>query len=194
MQTLLLATRWPLFVVLTFFALLWGCQKDRFTPLNAPAPAPDGGVVSLEQAKAYFDAQAFNPDVASFSDDSAKFYLKLLPLWEQSYTGISPAGREMLMVPLADSSFSQMNGGRANAELVFNNMGGDTVLAQILVYVADSAYYAEQAGVLNFSTFSGAFLFFGLDYDFHYGVVVSSGSPFGSVRSLIQKSVVGHKC
>lgn len=190
MKNLPLAGSRPLFAcILLLVGFLFGCRKDNFTTVedlsqtNNPALLSANYPISIEEALIYFsgiDLQASN----SFQDEYSHAFVKIEPLWGQSFVGHSQLGKEMVIVPLADSSIRILNNGRADAKLLFTKVGEDSIIAQILLYVADSAHHASNGSNLNLATFSGAFAFFDLTYNFQYGIVAEAGVPFLWIDSI----------
>jgi hypothetical protein len=98
--------------------------------------------------------------------------------------GNSQSGREIVLVPLADTTLFSINEGRARAQLVFSRSGPDTIFAQILLYAATPEYHAAHANNYNLNDFSGAFVFFDLFCNFQFGVAMNAGSPISFVDSI----------
>ncbi len=86
--------------------------------------------------------------------------------------------------------FKSANHGRTGAKLLFSKIGPDTINADLVVYVADSTYYAACNGDLDFQTFTGAYVFFDLAQHFRYAIYVDSGAVLGGTDSLLINPVL----
>ena len=138
----------PLLAFIFLFALILGCRKDNLIIDN---PRTDGirqpgrqFPITAEEAKAYFeklDLHASN----SLNGSNSYSFIGVDPMWNSAFTGYSQSGREMIMVPLADSSIRTLNDGRADAKLLFTKISADTITAQIILYIADTAQQAVAA-------------------------------------------------
>ena len=65
--------------------------------------------------------------------------------------------------------------------MLFSKLGADSISLEILLYVADSAYYSTSAQEINFNSFTGFFVFFDIGLHFKYGVNMVNGSPVGPI-------------
>lgn len=167
-------------------AFLTGCNKDTgITPEQTAAdltPTESAGnyPISLIEAMARFrDIQGLAPENLSGGK-----LLELVPEWSQAYTGQTLSGKEVVVVPLPDSHLVHLNHGRVGARLLLSKAGQDSINAEILVYIADSAYYLLNNGVLNFNTFSGLYLFFDIEQNFRHGIQLTDGLVSGKVTSI----------
>jgi hypothetical protein len=129
--------------------------------------------------------------VKSFQDKTSFNFLSVDPLWEQAFVGHSQSGREIVIVPLPDNSLSDDNQGRMGAKLLFSKPSEDTVTANVLVYLADTAYYRANNQVLDFSTFTGLYIFFDVDQRFIKGIRMENGAIVGKVKSIYREGSPG---
>ncbi|MCE7924856.1 MAG: hypothetical protein DYG98_17535 [Haliscomenobacteraceae bacterium CHB4] len=173
-----------LFPFLFLLVLHFGCRKEIFLPpeeiAQVVANSPNYPI-SVEEAQVFY-SNARLSQVNSVAND-AKPFVRLEPVWDQAYSSLTLSGREIIVVPLADSSIRVNNQGRADAKLLFRKVSTDSIVARILLYAADSVYHASQGYTLNFNNFTGVFALFDLTFNFEDGVVVESGVPVKSVDS-----------
>jgi len=160
---------------------IWtGCEKDKFETghdLKAKIYSP----ISVTEAQNYF--RSLDLAVVNTLDGDHKF-LNINPVWDSAFVSHAQSGREIVIVPIADSVLLQANEGRANAKLIFSKKGTDSILVNILLYCADSAYYAATNGNINFNTFSGVYSFFDIGQNFKYAVYVKDGVPKSGTDTL----------
>jgi hypothetical protein len=172
----------PLAVLLLLSLFVLGCRKDGLlTTDESPGLQQNREKISINEARQFFENQ-----YSAFSgfSDSAYAMVKVEPDWDWAFISHSISGNEIAVVPLKDTLLRHMNEGRAGAKLIFQKIGGDSILANVLVYCADSAYYAAYAGSMQFENFTGSYLFFDIGMNFEHGVYVENGSPLGRVMSL----------
>lgn len=162
---------------------LFSCHKDFQPPLpEHPQPtAKPNYPITLFEAMAHF-AELQDAPASSFSDETK--FIELNPVWQEAGTSQSQSGKDIVVVPLADSSLRVLNGGRVDAKLLFSKDGPDEITAEILVYVADSAYHAAYNGNFSLSNFSGSFSFYDIGQNFLRGVYVEDGEPVGKLDSV----------
>lgn len=165
-------------MVLVFFA----CQKDWSESFPPDITTSPNYPLSLVEVIAFF-AEYKNTPVNSLGD-STKF-IDLEPLWDESSIGYSELGKEILIVPLPDSAFNALNNGRTGGKLLFSMSGPDSVTADIVVYVADSAYYQTSNGIMDFNTFTGAYIFYDIAQNFKYLLYADSGVIVGGTDTLL---------
>ncbi len=164
---------------------LFACQKDPSelfpNQVDSAFSATPNYPVSLAEAITYFGE--FQSIAVSNLD--AFTFIKMEPKWDEASIGYSLSGKEIITVPLPDSAFQQLNQGRTGAKLLFSKSGPDSVTADLVVYVADSAYYQATNGVLEFSTFTGAYVYFDLSQQFRYAISVDSGAVVGGTDTIL---------
>ncbi len=182
MRTLRLVTLWPMLFVAFFIALLLSCKKDRFDALQASASI--NLPISVSEAKTYFEKLNLNSQ-SSFEGDSTRMLnIDVEPLWGEAFLSYSASGRAIVIAPLADTSISTLNDGRAGVKLIFSRLGADTISVEAIMYIADSAYYESVNHEINFSTFTGFFVLFDIGLHFKNGVNVVNGTPVGRVKNI----------
>ncbi len=162
---------------------LFSCHKDFQPPLpEHPQPtATPNYPITLFEAMAHF-AELQDAPASSFSDETK--FIELNPVWQEAGTSQSQSGKDIVVVPLADSSLRVLNSGRVDAKLLFSKDGPDEITAEILVYVADSAYHAANNGNFSLSNFTGSFSFYDIGQNFLRGVYVEDGEPVGKLDSV----------
>jgi hypothetical protein len=137
--------------------------------------------ISIAEAKDWFEA---HPPTNSL-EENQKEIIPVNPLWESALKSNAQSGKEIIIVPLsADSLIKKSTDGRANVMMVISKDTANNVSAQLLMYVADSAYFATQAGTLSLSNFSGVLAFFDLQHNFLDGMVLENGVPVKSVDTV----------
>lgn len=177
------ATLWPL-CLFVFFVV--GCEKDALRrneefQTGVPAATKPVTPLSVQDAKSFFDA---NRPAEGLIASSQVSFVKLEPVWETAKIDTTLSGREVMTVALEDQLLSNLNGGRAGAVLMFSRANQDTISADVLVYFADSAYYAQNNGVIQFANFTGHYLFLDLTQQFEFGIAMRNGVPIGPVTDL----------
>ncbi len=162
---------------------LFSCQKDRSAPVqfDPGLAAAQNYPISLAEAMVFFSKK--QGSVMNSLDESQ--FIKMEPRWNDAFIGQALSGREILTVPLPDSMFKSANHGRTGAKLLFSKIGPDTINADLVVYVADSTYYAACNGDLDFQTFTGAYVFFDLAQHFRYAIYVDSGAVVGGTDTIL---------
>ncbi len=177
---------WLLLSTVSLFAVMTGCKKDRvesFERQNQTSLLHSK--ITIEEAQNYFSSIDFTRLQASLPDSlKSPFRIKIEPDWGKAVLGNSQSGREIVLVPLADTTLFSINEGRARAQLVFSRSGPDTIFAQILLYAATPEYHASHVNNYNLNNFSGAFVFFDLFCNFQFGVALNAGSPISFVDSI----------
>ncbi|MFN4256480.1 MAG: hypothetical protein ACK4Q5_15875 [Saprospiraceae bacterium] len=171
------------------FALLlmlfaWaGCQKDReLTEQNAPTEP--NYPITIQEAILRFSEIGIS-NTQSFNDSAAgRPFVDMEPQWGNAFLSHSTSGREIVIVPLPDSSLRTLNDGRVGAKLIFFKKGIDSVDVSILLYAADSSYFAAKHGQLDFEDFTGMYAFFDVKYNFSHGLFMDSGEPIVAVDSV----------
>ena len=187
MKNLPLAGFRPLLAVIFLFVFILGCRKDNLiidNPRTDSIRQPGRQFpITAEEAKVYFeklDLHASN----SLNGGNPYSFIGIDPMWNNAFTGYSQSGKEMIVVPLADSSIRMLNDGRADTKLLFTKISSDTIEVQIILYVADTAYYTSNGHTLNFNNFSGVFAFFDLTYHFQYGIALENGAPVSEIDTV----------
>lgn len=168
---------------------LFGCKKDHLAPLpeGAGHQAKPNYPISLFEAMAHFSSvQGTAPSSLTNTD-----FIDLDPRWSEAYLSQSQSGKEIVVVPLADTTLRALNQGRADAKLLFSKDGPDTIVAEILVYAADSAYLAGKSTGPEFGDFTGQYLFFDIGYNFKYGIWVEDGVLNGYVMTIDRENTSG---
>lgn len=185
MKTIHLAGCRPLLLLILIIAFLFACKKDNLAPATETivhSQNPSHFSISIEEALVYYSgASAVNANSAG--NFGVRPFVELEPVWGQAYSSLTQSGIEVIVVPLADSTIRVNNQGRADAKLLFKKISQDSIVAQIMLFVADSSYFVSQGNTLNFSNFTGVFVLFDLAFHFQDGVVVQSGTPINSVDS-----------
>lgn len=185
MKTIPSAVLRPLFLFSILLLSLLGCRKDTLIPIdtdNKTTSSTQNYPISVEEALTFFS----NIDLTSSQSfgNASHAFINLDPVWAQAVVSHSQSGKEILVVPLADTSIRSLNNGRADAKLLFSKPSPDSISAQILLYEADSTYFASCAGTIEFATFSGVFALFDLGYNFQNAVYVESGAPVALLDSF----------
>lgn len=171
-----------------FVSLLFSCKKDKFETISPDSPKSNFHTpnlpISISEAKSFFDKLNLTPQ-SSYDGDSSKILnIRVEPIWEEAFLSSSISGREIIVAPLSDNRISALNNGRAGAKLIFSRSGADTILVEVLLYIADSTYYATNNNIINFIDFTGCIAIFDLGLHFKYGINVVNGSPVGEVKSI----------
>ncbi|MCC6458937.1 MAG: hypothetical protein IT260_00610 [Saprospiraceae bacterium] len=120
----------------------------------------------------------------------AEKIIALEPKWDEAFTGQSVSGREILVVPLPDSMLKSINHGRAGARLLFSKYSADSIQADLLVYVADSAWHQNNSGVFDLSTFTGALAFYDVGQHFRHAMYVQAGVPIAGTDLISTQTAV----
>ena len=121
-----------------------------------------------------------------------KVYLgSVTPDWANAFLGTAVTGQEVAIAPLSGNKLSELNAGRVGIKLLFAKVGADSIAANLLVYVSDSAYHLSSQGQPSFNNFTGLFLFFDLAQNFKHGVRVINGVPMGKVASVSSAAYQG---
>ncbi|MBL7798071.1 MAG: hypothetical protein JNJ90_16385 [Saprospiraceae bacterium] len=169
---------------------LFSCHKDFQPPLpEHPQPtAKPNYPITLFEAMAHF-AELQDAPASSFSDETK--FIELNPVWQEAGTSQSQSGKDIVVVPLADSSLRVLNGGRVDAKLLFSKDGPDEITAEVVLYIADSAYYYSKNQMPDIADFTGVFAFFDIGLNFKYGITVDSGMPVGKVDSIFRSTTSG---
>jgi hypothetical protein len=131
-------------------------------------------------------AELQDAPASSFSDDND--FIKLEPVWSQATLSQSQSGKDIVIVPLPDSLLRSLNDGRAGAKLLFSKDGPDTIVAEILVYAADSAYLAGKGTGPEFGDFTGLYIFYDIGQHFKNGILMEDGAPIGRIKSTTRTS------
>ncbi len=173
--------------VLSTILLAYACHKDYQSPLpDYPQPAAKQNYpITLFEAMARF-AELQEAPASSFSGDND--FINLEPVWSQATLSQSLSGKDIVVVPLPDSLLRSLNDGRAGAKLLFSKDGPDIIIAEILVYAADSAYFEAKNHVPEFVDFSGVYIFFDLSQTFKHGLMVENGVPTGKIKSATKST------
>ncbi|MBK7935621.1 MAG: hypothetical protein IPJ82_00360 [Lewinellaceae bacterium] len=159
---------------------------ENFPQVNDQKASEKNFPINVTEARAYFERLDLNPS-SSFGDGESYTFLKTIePDWNLAFIGYSQSGKEIVTIPLADSSLSALNQGRAGAKLIFSKTTEDSISVSILIFLADTAYYQGNAGVLNFNTFTGLYLLLDIGQHFEAGLNVIAGSPVGRVKAINQ--------
>lgn len=168
---------------LLFMLFAWaGCQKDReLTEQNAPAEP--NYPITIQEAILRFSEVWVDP-TSSFGGFGSFPFVELKPKWAEASLSHAASGKEIVMVPLPDTSFKMMNDGRVGAKLLFSKVGPDSIDVCVMAYRADSAYFSEKHGQLDFSDFTGSYTFFNTKFEFLKGVYVDSGTVVTAVDSI----------
>jgi hypothetical protein len=106
------------------------------------------------------------------------------PEWSLASAGQSLTGRDVITVPLPDSAMHAYNDGRVGAKLQFSKTGQDSIAADLVVYVADSSHHDAVSGLLDFNTFTGAYVYYDIGQNFRYAILVDSGTVVASTDSF----------
>ena len=158
---------------LLFLALLWGCKKD-FSLVN-PSQEPAHFPITVGEAKDWF---AKRPVASSLTEAEEKIIVPVIPAWEKAMPGYAQSGKEIIIVPLqGDSLVTKATDSQANVVMLLSKDSVNEVTGQLLMYRADSAYFAAHSNNLSLGDFSGEFLFFDLDYNYKFGCVMGNGVP-----------------
>ncbi len=182
--------------------LFWsGCKKDIAEPIpnvNSSQPAAMPKLpISLNEAILHFakiSPTLTTTQSSNFNGSGSStfaFLKKIEPRWDKAQQSQSSSGREIIVVPLKDSSLLQNNGGRADAKLVFSKVGTDSIDLSILVYVADSAYYQSVGGNLSLTNFTGMFIIFDILQFPQYGFNMKNGQLDSRIDSIGKKFSTG---
>lgn len=138
---------------------------------------------------AYFNSLNLHSSATLTGDDTISFnFVSMEPSWEQAFVGQTQSGRETVIVPVPDSLLKFLNQGRSGAKLLFSKISPDTIFANLLVYLADSAYYQDNNHLLDFNTFTGLYVLLDIEQRFITGVRMHGGIPVGRVKSLSRQS------
>lgn len=172
-------------VVFTLF-LLFGCTKDRIILDEVDAGYLSTQPLTVQDAKDFF--ARFNTE-SSNSLISGENFLRIEPDWDYATLDQSRSGNQILVVPIKDRSVDSLNGGRADVKLQFRKFDLDSIVADVVLYVADSAYFVQHGMGGSEDNFSGQYLFFDLALNFRNGVVVVDGEPVGWVESASTSSM-----
>ncbi len=172
-------------LLLFFFVFTWGCKKD-FT-IGHDESRPRHYPISLQEAKDWF---ANRPVVTSFGEADEKIIVPLQPAWEKALIGHAQSGREIITIPLErDSLIKKVYGNQVNVVMLVSKDSTEVIDGQLLLYHADSAYFAAHSNNLSLNDFSGEFLFFDLDYNYQYGFVTENGVPVERIDTVTVKTV-----
>lgn len=187
MKNLRLVTMWPLIGIGFFFALFMSCKKDNFDVILKSSNQAKG--INISEAKSYFEQLKLS-NQSSFEGDTARILnIGVEPLWNEAFLSNSTSGREIVVVPLADTTISTLNHGRAGVKLLFSRFGGDTIVAEVLFYIADSTYFLSNNQDLSFNDFTGVFVLSDIGLHFKYGVNVVNGTPVGRVKDVYKGNI-----
>ncbi len=175
--------------VLSIILLAYACHKDHPTPLpeHTQTAAKPNYPISLFEAMAHFSSVQSTATNSLANTD----FIDLDPRWSEAYLSQSQSGKEIVVVPLADTTLRALNQGRADAKLLFSKNGPDAIVAEILVYAADSAYLAGKSTGPEFGDFTGQYLFFDIGYNFKYGIWVEDGALNGYVLTIDLENTSG---
>lgn len=192
MQNLPLAGFRPFLALIFLLSFVLSCRKDsltqteNFPQIDDPKSNEKNFPLSITEARMYFEQFGSHPS-SSFDDGESYTFLKTIePDWDFAFIGHSQSGKEIVITPLADSSLNALNQGRAGAKLIFSKTTEDSISVNILIFLADTAYYQGNAGVLNFNTFTGLYLLLDIGQHFEAGLNVIAGSPVGRVKAIHQ--------
>lgn len=161
-------------------AFVFGCRKDHFDAISDTSK--QFYPISVTEAKRQFNLELQNP--RSFTSNP---FIQLLPIWDSARVSGTLSGKEVVVVPIADSTLLHLNDNRMDAKLVFDKVGPDSIKAQILVYVADSAYYHGLSGNMTVQNFTGLVMYYDISQNFEYGISVRNGEAIGKVDSIYQQ-------
>lgn len=184
----------PLFAILFLIALFTACRKDNFlsgdNPSSTNKPSSVANFpITVDEAMAYFNSLNLHSSATLTGDDTISFnFVSMEPSWEQAFVGQTQSGRETVIVPVPDSLLKFLNQGRSGAKLLFSKISPDTIFANLLVYLADSAYYQDNNHLLDFNTFTGLYVLLDIEQRFITGVRMHGGIPVGRVKSLSRQS------
>lgn len=170
------------FLFMAVLASMIGCQKDLLNHAENELNSANQSKIpiTVSEAQDWFQTY-YHP---SASADSKPLLVKMAPQWHDATIGYAPNGQPIAMVPLPDSALRYSTAGRAGAKLLFSKTDIGEIDVSMIVYFADSAYWAVQNAVLNFNNFTGTFSFLDLDQNFKTGVLVINGSPVGPVKDV----------
>ncbi|MCY7330737.1 MAG: hypothetical protein LH618_19450, partial [Saprospiraceae bacterium] len=185
--------RFPVWAIL-LFVLLAGCQKDRFLPDASRQESQLQTThypISLGEAQTYFEKLGEVKPVALNSLEEKVYLGSVTPDWANAFLGTAVTGQEVAIAPLSGNKLSELNAGRVGIKLLFAKVGADSIAANLLVYVSDSAYHLSSQGQPSFNNFTGLFLFFDLAQNFKHGVRVINGVPMGKVASVSSAAYQG---
>lgn len=171
--------------LLMVMALMWGCKKE-FTIGNSESN-PSWRPISVSEAQDWF---ANRPPTANFGEEDEKIIVPIQPAWEKALPGHAQSGKEIVIVPLQRDSLIKKNyGNRANVVMLLSKDSTEVINGELLMYHADSAYYATNSNNLSLANFSGQFLFFDLDYNYKYGFVTENGAPVERIDTVTVTSI-----
>ncbi|MCC6280693.1 MAG: AHH domain-containing protein [Saprospiraceae bacterium] len=116
--------------------------------------------------------------VSSLTEEEKKIIVPVIPAWEKAIPGYAQSGKEIIVVPLqGDSLITKATNDQANVVMLLSKDSINAITGQLLMYHADSAYFAAHSNNLSLADFSGEFLFFDLDYNYQYGCITANGVP-----------------
>ncbi|MFZ4633176.1 MAG: AHH domain-containing protein [Saprospiraceae bacterium] len=164
------------------FFVLFGCNKDKlFVEDNTFGLVPHHPI-TIDEAQDYF--KGVKNRGLSFSTPKSQF-LKLEPEWDLAVISHGQSGKEIVVVPIKDRSIDSLNNGRAGAKLQFRKFDADSIIADVVVYVADSTYFAQAGNVASYESFTGIYAFFDIWLNFKTGISVLNGVPNGWVDTVM---------
>jgi hypothetical protein len=186
--------------LLSFFV---GCQKDQLEQalpyhktINPFATNTAKFSISVSEARDFhldFDANTSNAGenvTLDFPDNL---------IWDKAFKSTTLSGREMVVVPMEDDVLSSLNGGRAGMKMLFAKKDSAQLTSCYLIWVADSAYYAQRNGAIDFQSFTGMYAFFDENKVFRHAIYlidgdVWSGSTEFHLGSTTVVEVVERSC
>jgi hypothetical protein len=164
------------------FFVLFGCNKDKLFVEDNTFGLESHHPITIEEAKDYF--KGVKNGGLSFSTPKSQF-LKLEPEWDLAVISHSQSGKEIVLVPIKDRSIDSLHNGRAGAKLQFRKFDIDSIIADVVVYVADSTYFAEAGNIASYESFTGVYAFFDIELNFKTGISVLNGVPNGWVDTVL---------
>ncbi|MEQ1744568.1 MAG: hypothetical protein ABMA02_04025 [Saprospiraceae bacterium] len=170
-----------------FIACFFACTKDKIQPFPDQFENSAKYPISLFEAKDFFSTfRTSNPN--GLTDNE---FIELDPLWHQATLSHSPSGKEIIVVPLPDSTLRAMNDDKVGAKLLFSKNGPDSIVAEILVHVVDSAYFEAKNHQPVLADFSGLFIFYDLTQTFKVGLMMANGVPVRKLKSAQRSTSTG---
>ncbi|MEZ4927866.1 MAG: EndoU domain-containing protein [Saprospiraceae bacterium] len=187
MSTIQKTISWSFFGLLLMLLTITSCKKDNFEiDSKSNSVKSETFSISIEEVKKYYAAldQTKLQSIEGPEANSTALNFAIEPLWNLAVLSNAQSGREIVIVPISDSTLAVLNDGRASAQLVFSKSGPDTILAQVLLCASTPEYHDSHPNGYSLSDFTGAFAFFDLNRNFQFGFVLDSGTPLTIIDSI----------